>query len=88
MGVPQSSSISGWDFPLKTIQLLGYPHLRKPPYVDLPMKNMMIFHLSGPKRSLSATPPARLLADLGNEPSPLGPGRGSVDRTFALGFTL
>ena len=34
MGVPPSHPFQS-DVPLQTIQLLGYPHLRKPPYIIL-----------------------------------------------------
>jgi len=30
MGIPLKSSILDWDVPLESIQLLGYPHFRKP----------------------------------------------------------
>ena len=40
-GTPKSS-ISRWDFPLKTIQLLGYHHLWKPPYIQIHLKSEII----------------------------------------------
>ena len=37
MGVPPNHPLFlfDWDFPLQTIQLLGIPHLWKPPYVQM-----------------------------------------------------